>query len=431
MRRTTFTICLIAASLAVTPAAAPATTARDLSARIRVDGFTDEFTDDEKVFGFNEQFEEPEESLSDSKWGENNDLNQIRITWDQKFLYLAGEGRIWDNNMILFIDSISGFGLGAMDSLNSWRRNFVFDSSAASLGGGLTPDLFCATWDGNTSPRLIVQERAQRVQDFTVGSGFFQASATFDKGTLGRSMEFAIPWRSVFLGPVGRGTRDTVLVVGGVPDTFPRFPPGTVLKIAGVITAGPDGTGGPDSAPDNTRGHTDQSGDRVVVDNWAIVEIDRNDDTGLGGGGPDGIADWGVQPRERISFRFRPPIPASIARTLRFSLADVELDRKAFRPDYGERVRLQPRIDPPPDPGNDFHQITTVEIRADVYDARGRYVRNLFPFFGRRVLETFQPAVDQWDGRDDDGRLVPPGVYIIRVELKDVSRVNRAVVVVR
>lgn len=431
MRRPIPALLLFAALLAAAPAAVLATTARDLSGRIQIDGFTDEFTPDEVLFGFNEQFEEPEESASDSKWGENNDLNQIRITWDQKFLYLAGEGRIWDNNMILFIDSTPGLGLGAMDSLNSWRRNFTFDSSAASRGEGLAPDLFCATWDGNTSPRLIMQERAQRVQDFTVGSGVFQASATFDKGNLDRSMEFAIPWRSVFLGPVGRGTRDTVLVVGGVPDTFPRFPPGTVLKIVGVITAGPDGTGGPDSAPDNTRGHTDVSGDRVIVDNWAIVEIDRNDDTGLGAGGPDGIADWNVDPRDRISFRFRPPIPSSIARTLRFALTEVDLDRKVFRPDYGERVRFRMLLDPPPDPGNDFHQITSVEMRADVYDARGRFVRNLFPFTGRRVLDTAAPGLDQWDGRDQDGNPVSPGVYIIRVELKDVSRVNRAVVVVR
>jgi len=430
MRRQTV-LPLLFASLLFLPASAHATTARDLSARINIDGFTGEYTSDEAIFGFNEQFGELEEGLSDSKWGENNDINQIRITWDQKFLYVAGEGRIWDNNMILFIDSTPGVGLGAMDSLNSWRRNFAFDSSRASAGGGLAPDLFCATWDGNTSPRLIMQERAQRVQDFTVGSGVFQASATFDKSSPGRSMEFAIPWRSVFLGPVGLGTRDTVILFGGIPDTLSRFPPGTVLKIVGVITAGPDGTGGPDSAPDNPRGHTDNSGDRVIIDNWAIIDLDRNDDTGLGGGGPDGVADWNVDPRDRVSFRFRPPIPASIARTLRFGLGDVALDRKVIRPDYGERVHFGMSLDPAPDPTNDFHQITSVEVRADVYDSRGRFVRNLFPFTARQVLDTGAPALDQWDGRDAYGNPVVPGVYIIRVELKDVSRVNRAVVVVR
>jgi len=88
-------------------------------------------------------------------------------------------------------------------------------------------------------------------------------------------------------------------------------------------------------------------------------------------------------------------------------------------------------LDPAPDPTNDFHQITSVEVRADVYDSRGRFVRNLFPFTARQVLDTGAPALDQWDGRDAYGNPVVPGVYIIRVELKDVSRVNRAVVVVR
>jgi hypothetical protein len=244
-------------------------------------------------------------------------------------------------------------------------------------------------------------------------------------------MEFAIPWRSVFLAAVGKGTRDTVILIGGVPDTIPRFPAGTRLKLVGVITAGPDGTGGPDSAPDNTRGHTDNSGDRVVVDNWAEIEIDRNDDTGLGAGGPDGVADWNVHPEERVTFRFRPPIPATVARTLRFSLHEVLLDRSVIRPDYGERVGFRMRLDPPPDPQNDFHQISTVELKADVYDLRGRFIRSIFPFGSRQVLNPDIPSVDFWDGRDANGVRVEPGVYLIRVELKDLSRVNRAVVVVR
>jgi hypothetical protein len=422
-------LCLSLLLLATPPA--QAVTARDLSARIRIDGFTDDFEDDERLFRFNEEFGELEEGLNDSKWGENNDVNQIRITWDQRFLYVAGEGRIWDNNMIIFIDSTPRRGLGSMDSLNSWRRNFGFDTSGFSRGEGFTPDLFGATWDRNTSPHLIMQEQLQRVQDFTVGQGFFSASATFDQSNTGRAMELAIPWSSVFLGPVGLGTRDTVLFVGGIPDTFPRFPPGTRLRIAAVITAGPDGTGGPDSAPDNTRGHTDVSGDRVIVDNWVVLDIDRNDDVGIANGGPDGVADWNVSPEDRVSFRFRPPIPASIARTLRFSLSDVTLDRKIIRPDMGDQVRFGMALEPAPDPLNAFHQISTVELRADVYDIRGRFVRTLFPFTARQILDLQRPSTDVWDGRDGYGAPVSPGVYVVRFELKDISRVNRAVVVVR
>ena len=407
-------------------------TARSLSGRIRIDGFSEEFEADERLFKRNEILDEPEESVDDSRWGENNDLNQIRITWDARNLYLAGDGRIWDNNMILFIDSTPGIGLGSMDSLNSWRRNFAFDTTGISRGEGFAPDLFGATWDTNVSPRLIMQERLQRVQDYTVSQGFFSAAATFDKANTGRSMELSIPWNSVFLGPVGRGTRDTVILVNGVPDTFPIFPLGSKIKIAGVITAGADGTGGPDVAPDNTRGQTGNSGDLVFLDNWATIEIDRNDDTGRGGGGPDGVADWDVSPDSRVSFRFRPPITAAVTRGLRFSLKELRLDRPAFRPDRGEKMTFEIVLDPPPDPFNDFHQITTIELESAIYDVRGRFVRNLYTSENRNVLNVVRPAIDTWDGRDAGGRPVPPGIYVVRTVLKpNLSRASHAFVVVR
>jgi len=128
-----------------------AASARDLRQRIVIDGYTNDFTDDERVFGYNATVQESEEPSNDSVWGVNDDISQIRITWDSRYLYLAGEGRIWDNNMILFLDSTPGRGLGAMDSLNSWRRNFSFDTTGSFAGQGLAPDLFAATWDGNRS----------------------------------------------------------------------------------------------------------------------------------------------------------------------------------------------------------------------------------------------------------------------------------------
>lgn len=411
---------------------ATARTARNLSGRMRIDGFSEEFEADERMFGRNEGLDEPEESIDDSRWGENNDLNQIRITWDARNLYLAGDGRIWDNNMILFIDSTPGIGLGAMDSLTSWRRNFAFDTTGLGRGEGFSPDLFGATWDGNTSPRLIMQERLQRVQDYTVSQGFFSAAATFDKSNPGRAMELSIPWNTVFLGPVGRGTRDTVILVNGVPDTFPIFPLGSRLKIAGVVTAGGDGTGGPDVAPDNTRGQTGNAGDLVFLDNWATVEIDRNDDTGRGGGGPDGVADWDVSPNTRVSFRFRPPITAAVTRGLRFSLKELSLDRPAFSPEYGERMTFEVSLDPPPDRDNPFHQITTVELESGIYDVRGRFVRSLYTSENRNVLNLSRPAIDTWDGRDQSGEKVEPGIYVVRTVLKpNLSRASRAFVVVR
>jgi hypothetical protein len=426
---------LLVAALALAVAApAGARTARDLSSRMRIDGFTSDFADSERVFGVNPSLEEPEESTTDSQWGENNDVNQIRITWDDRNLYLAGEGRIWDNNMILFIDSWPGIGLGSMDSLNSWRRNFSFDTTGIAGTQGFAPDLFCATWDGNTSPHLIVRRldaEPQRVLDLEASGGYFVTAATFDKSNTGRSMEVALPWSTVFLSPVGRGTRDTVIFTPMGPDTIHRFTPGTRLRLAAVVTAGADGTGGPDSAPDNTRGHSNNSGDAVIVDNWAIIDIDRIDDTGIGAGGPDGVADRDVEPLSRVSFRIQPPILPTVARSLRFSLRDVDLSRPVIRPDLGETFTFRVQLDPPPDPANEFHAITGVRVLADIYDLRGRFVRRLLPAASFRVLELGSRSLAGWDGRDESGRIVEPGIYVLRVEQENLDRVNRAVVVAR
>lgn len=422
---------LLCALAAITLAAPPsfAVTARDLSARMRVDGFTTDFTSDEAIFGVDPATGAPEEAVDDSKWGVNNDLNQIRISWDAQYLYLAGEGRIWGNNLVLLLDTVPGRGLESMTSLNSWRRNFAFDTSGASAGLGFQPDLFGATWDGNTAPRLITQLSGTQVDDSQVGA-YFRAAATFVQGNPDRAMEMALPWRAVFAGIAGFGTRDSVMTVAGVTDTFRLFPPGTRIKLVGVVTAGDDGTGGPDSAPDNLRGHTDQGGDLVFLDNYAIIDLDRVDDTGAGFGGPDGVADWGVEPASRITFRFQPPIVA-----LRFALdrqSGITFDRPAFRPDLGERIRFHTRLDQRLDPANPVDQIRNFNFTANVFDFNGRFVRNLFLSQTRSALTPDDATWDQWDGRDAQGRIVPAGVYVLRTVIEpNLSRATRAFVVVR
>jgi hypothetical protein len=240
-------------------------------------------------------------------------------------------------------------------------------------------------------------------------------------------MEVRIPWKSVFLGQAGLGTRDTVMTVAGVTDTFRLFPRGTKIKLCGVITAGGDGTGGPDSAPDNLRGFTDNSGDLVFIDNYAIVDLDRDDDTGIGGGGPDGVADWGVEPKTRITFRYRPPVVS-----LRFAVNEVVLDRPAFAPDRGERVRFSVQLDKRLSPDDPVNQVRTFNLTANIFDMRGRFIRNLYISQTRSALTPSDPAADSWDGRDERGNLVPPGIYVIRAVIEpNLSRALKSVVVVR
>ena len=110
--------------MVMTAPPATATTARDLSSRFRIDGFTNDYSPDEIMFGFNTAANAPEEASDDSRWGVNNDITQVRLSWDTQYLYIAGEGRIWDNNLIMLFDSVPGRGLVSMTALNSWRRNF-------------------------------------------------------------------------------------------------------------------------------------------------------------------------------------------------------------------------------------------------------------------------------------------------------------------
>ena len=410
-----------------------ARTARDLSDRIKIDGFITDWADSEWVFGYNPGAQAPEEALDDSKWGSNDDINQILITWDAHFLYLAGTGRIWDNNMILWIDSVPGQGLSKMTDLTSWRRNFFFDTTGTAQGGGFGPDLFAATWDRNLSPKLVVNKGIRQndkdlVDDEASGS-YFTSAASFDQGNLDRAMEVAIPWKAVYLTQVnGPGVRDTTITVDGKSETFPRIPRGAKLLIAAGITTGADGGGGPDLAPDPSVELSNESGVQVNIDNWAIVSLDEKDDTGMGLGGPDGVPDWNVTPRKRISFHFPPPIFG-----VRNCIAkDIQLDRPAFRPDLNEKLRFKVELDPPPDPNDIVNTLRKVSLTANIFDAQGRFVRNIYLATSRPVLNPADPNHDFWDGRDDVGHMVPPGIYILRLVVEqNVCRSTKAFVVVR
>lgn len=429
MRVALLPISILALSLA--GSAASALTARDLSGRIRIDGYTDDYiVNDEQVFGVDPVRGIDQEGRNDSQW-QNNEVYQIRVTWDAQNLYVAGEGKIWGNNMILFFDTVPDRGLQNMTNLNSWRRNFTFDPFARFAGDEFLPDVFAATWDGNTSPRYLTQLAGNQVDDQQVGPNFV-ASATFDQGNDGRAMELAIPWRTLFAGLAGVGTRDTLITVGGVTDTLRRMPIGVhSIKVSAVVTGGGDGTGGPDSAPDNLRGHSSDGNAPVVIDNYATIDLDQNDDTGLGNGGPDGIADWGVSPKSRVTFRYAPPITP-----VRFSIRDMSLNRPAFAPERGDKIKFHVGIGPPLDPDEPIDLARRVTFTANVFDANGRFVKNLFINQNVQAIsadrELDESGLSQWDGRDAGGNLVRPGIYILRVVIEpNLGRATRALVVVR
>ena len=402
-----------------------------MQGRISIDGNSSDFTTGESLFGLNTQVNLPEESDIDSRW-QDNDISQIKITWDADSLYIAGEGVINGNNMIILVDvgnpnpgvlaesGVAFDGLAKMTELNSWRRNFVFQN-------GLRPDFFVATWDGNKTPRLLSARGDNTVVDEVPASsttgqtGQFLSAATF-QGTQGnRSMEFAAPWWRV----LGYTTPDGVQrrYVPALDDTVTVLPAGIrYLRIVGVVTGGGDGTGGPDSAPDNLTGHEVDGGIQVTLDNYAILDIDRVDATGAEG--PDGLPDFGVEPKSRTTFLIPPPVVA-----LRFNIVDLHLDRPSFAPERGQSTHwtfdLTPKLPPAEAALRNF------VVSADVYDMRGNRVRRVFDS-DRRPTNSTASAIDLWDGRDDSGALVDGGVYLVRLVLEpDQQRAVKPVAVIR
>lgn len=84
----------------------------------------------------------------------------------------------------------------------------------------------------------------------------------------------------------------------------------------------------------------------------------------------------------------------------------------------------------------DLHRPGTVEL--SVFDLRGRLVRRLIPRAGCAPVElqaglygrddSPDPCVlVRWDGRDDRGRMVEPGVYIVRLRAPETEETRRIV----
>ena len=57
--------------------------------------------------------------------------------------------------------------------------------------------------------------------------------------------------------------------------------------------------------------------------------------------------------------------------------------------------------------------VRPIEVKANVYDLAGRRVKELFS-----EAEGSGSYTWQWDGRDDDKKLLPVGIYLVRLEAK-------------
>jgi hypothetical protein len=351
---------------------------------ILIDGDSSDFAEDETLLGAGEELN------FDSRWGENNDVNQIKLSWDLENLYVAVDGRCWGNNIILFLDTDPLGGIPDQGKVNAWNRKFFFF--------GHRPDFFLATWDTNTEPQFWrVQPGATQTVE-QVNQSSFDASASFSQGRPDASMEAALPWTLIY----------PELELGSVPEDA------EIAVVAAVVTSS-DFNSGPDAAPNSSQPMPENEGDYAFIDNFAILRIDRD---------ADGLPDLEVAPnlREGDAISHTPPM------SLRLDPTQAGVDR-AFTILEAEPKAISPNGDGRAD-AVDFRVALNGDgiLNVDIYDALGRRIRRLLI---ERALSDGMEITPSWDGKDSDGRPVDAGVYIARVEILFNERRNIPLAVLR
>jgi hypothetical protein len=419
---------------------AQAGTAIDLTDRIVIDGSTADYLDDETIFqrrvvpqGDSAAVGALEESTIDSKWGRFNDINNIRVTWDAHYLYVAVEGYSFNNNMMIFFDTLplpdgQAPGWTSFSSIEGgWRRAVSFDN-------GFNPEVFLASWDGNTVPQLWTYTGPNR--DSQVATGSFPTAATFSRDLPDRAMEAAIPWDTVFL---GKGTWEYSADYGDSVYVMPTDV--TEIRLAAWVTTGGDGGGGPDTAPDNISGTQVDSAVPVVLDNFVRIPLDRVNASG--GGSPDHVPDFDVPVRVPSTqqtpdeyaayvkdyFFVPPPVRGQALQIDQFVASP-----KAIAPELGDVLHFRFTVAPPITDEN-LRRTRRIPFTVRVFDMNGERVRTIYDSFAFTPADLENPdppAANVFDGRDDRGNMLKAGVYVLQVVLEPgLDQSRRGIAVVR
>jgi len=342
---------LLAVALLVAPAASRSTTADDLSSRLHIDGDVSEYTADEWVLDASSlRPERPD----DSRWGVNNDIRRIAVTWDRNWLYLAIDCSTYDSGVMAWLEYGAG-GLGGLEAAGEFRRNIVL--------GSMRPNIFA--WGESAAGVDVARVDAGAAFGRVAADKVMSAFASDATGA--GAMELAISW-------------DVVLASDGV------------VRLLAAITGLPV-TGAGDAAPDASATLPASRSARAVLDNFLEIVVDADS---------DGVPDTGVSPVSATSVV--PGAPAEVR--LRPDLS-VKPDLRSFAPDLGEEVRFVLWSS----------TATRVYATAAVYGIDGRRVRVLYEEEARSLVACTNPPASQdvWDGRDENGHVVPGGVYVLSV----------------
>jgi len=369
MRRVAAALVLFASFL---PPAACATTAFSLSDRITIDGTLDEYAGDEWVLDATSSLPETDR---DSRWGSDNDISRVAVTWDRGFLYVAVEFRTFDTFAAVLFSNRAG-GLFSLEDAGALRRAIDVP--------GIPINLIALAAPGR-SPEVA---RVDAANPFSLVDRATLPAAV--KGGLdGRAgFEMAVPWTFLTLA--------------------------NPVRLVGAIT-GEVGEGAGDAAPDPTAALDSDRFARATLDRGLVFDADTND---------DGLSDIGVAPRTAATLE-----PGSDpARSRTDADLAVDVDPRAFAPDQGEAAAFSFRVE----------SLDAVYVSCAVFSIDGSRVKTLFEDVLRtRLGDALTPdARDRWDGTNAAGEIVRGGAYAVVAEWgpargERAGRATAAVVVVR
>ena len=334
------------------PAAVPATTAISLSDRIVVDGLLEDYAPDEWVLDPSTAF--PERS-GDSRWGGDREILRVAVTWDRTYLYLAVEFTARDAQTAVFLANRAG-GLVSLEDAGEFRRAIDLTGMAVNVWALASPA---------REPRVA---RADDSHPFALVDEAAVPAAVRASSDGHGALELAVPW--------------SMLDLAGA------------VRLVAAIT-GDEGEGAGDAAPDPSGVLDPGRHARAVLDRHLRFDADLDD---------DGTADEGVSPRAGAVVE--PNTDAALPRP--DGGLTVAVAPRAFAPDRGESVEVS------------FGTVALEQayVTCAVYSMDGSRVRTLFSDALRtRAGAGFTPDPrDRWDGRDEAGRVVRGGAYVVAVE---------------
>ncbi len=343
-----------------------ATTSPDLRSRISIDGRANDFENDEWVLDAATPFREPP---GDSRWGRDNDVGAIAITWDYYYLYVAVSAVTARGTLMLLIDTMCG---GAVDltTQDYFLRNIEF--------GGMTPNLLLRVDRLSAGP---VAGYLDCTRPFNLIEDTRYQSVYLQNGVSDGGLELAIPWD--VLG-------DFESISGGV-----RVPSeNAVLGVVALVTGG-DGAGCGDAAPDPSVVLENDSTRVAVIDNHIVVPLDAD---------RDGMLDTGVSPRQSVSYAVSPGAQGTTARQI--LAVRIPLVERLFSPLREPEARFPVVLET-------SEYTEPVYVTAQVFSSAGYVVRTLLE---ESPVDFSSGTVwVSWDFEDDHGRMVPGGVYILAV----------------